>query len=135
MSDRNFKWYWGYGEQPEDFYGPEDSRDDILQVARNECDGQAFSIVEADKELPGTGIFDAGNVLQEYEDQNEECWGEDGPDIHPTREQELELEASLTAVLTAWMDKHKLHGSAWAFGTQRNHEFFPAEDAAEEPKP
>ena len=128
MTDGRFHWYWGYGVEPEVMYGQEDTRDAILQVARLESDGAAFTIVEADKQVPDCNIFDAGRVLEDYDDHNEECWGEDGSEITPTREQELELESALGAVLKNWMDKHALHGKAWAFGVQRNREYFPAQE-------
>lgn len=127
MSDRQFKWYWGYGEEPDVFYGGEDSRDAILQVARRECDGEGFSIVEADKSVPDFGFFDADQVLEQYDEHNIECWSEDGPDFPDIKlEVKRELEKALGATLKRWMDKHKCHGRAWAFGSQRHQEYFPA---------
>ena len=129
MSDGKFLWYWGYGEEPEACYGGENTREAILQVARLEADGEGFTIVEADKSVAGFDCFDADNVLEQYEDRNEECWGEDGPDFPPINgDVKRELETALAATLKAWMDKHDCHGRAWRFGTERYREYFPPEE-------
>ena len=124
--DGNFKWYWGRGSEPDVYWGEEDSREAIIQVARDEGDGECFTIVEADKSIPSFDVFDADNVLDNYYDHNEECWGEDGPDVEATLVAKQELERALANIFQEWMVKHKLT-KTWSFGTMRNHEFFPEE--------
>lgn len=127
--DNKFGWYWGYGEEPEMMYGPEETRDAILQVARSESDGAGFTICEADKSVLSFDIFDAGQIMDQYEEHNEECWGEDGSDVALTRAAEQSLEAALAATFEAWAKANDATGKAWAFGTTRNTEYFPAAEA------
>lgn len=124
--DGKFGWYWGHGREPDGMYGPEETRDAILQVARLECDGDGFTICEADKSVPAFDIFDAATVMEQYEEHNIECWGEDGPDIALTPAAERELEAALAATFEAWAKANAATGTAWTFGTQRHTEYFPA---------
>lgn len=130
--DGKFGWYWGRGEEPEGMHGPEDSRDAILQVAMSECDGVGFTICEADKAVPAFNIFDAGQVLEQYEEHNVECWSEDGPDIALTSEAERDLELVLAEAFGKWAKENDAVGNAWCFGTQRNIEYFPAPQAEQE---
>ncbi len=123
--DGNFQWYWGRGREPECMWGPEDTRDAILQVARTESDGQDFTICEADKSVPSFNIFDAGQVMEQYEEHNIECWSEDGPDIAMTRDAEKDLEAALADAFEKWARANDAVGNAWCFGTQRHTEYFP----------
>jgi hypothetical protein len=131
-SDGIFKWYWGSGPEPECMWGAEDTRDAILRVARLEAGGP-FLIQCADKALPSTSCFDADQVIEQYEEHNEGCWGEDGAEVDATPEQKRELEAKLADCLDRWMRKHGAHGRAWSFGVVRHSEFFdeqPAEASA-----
>ena len=127
--DGKFGWYWGRGEEPEGMHGPEDSREAILQVARSECDGEGFTICEADKAVPSFNIFDADDIIERYEEHNEECWSEDGADIALTREAEKDLESVLAAAFEKWAKENDAVGNAWCFGTQRHTEYFPASKA------
>lgn len=126
--DGIFKWYWGYGSEPESYYGEEDSREAILQVAYDESDGRAFTIIEADKSIPTFNIFDADRVIEDYEERNEECWGEDGFDGGLPSKLKRELEVRLSNTFKRWMEKHGLT-KTWAFGTSRNQEYFPERTA------
>ena len=132
MGDGKFCWYWGRGQEPEHCHGPEDTREAILQVAELETEGRGdFTIIEADKATPSTEMFSCGDVLEQYEEFNAECWGEDGADFHHvTPDAERELESALSAALYAWMEKHDCHGYAYLFGRQRNVEYFPAKAGA-----
>jgi hypothetical protein len=126
IGDNNFKWYWGRGSEPDVYWGGEDSREAIIEVARDDVDGESFTIIEADKSIPTFNVFDADNVLDSYVDHNEECWGEDGPDFDATLVAKNELELALANVLQEWMRKHSLI-KTWSFGTSRNQESFPEE--------
>jgi len=121
--DGVFKWYWGLGQEPEVCYGEVDSREEILQIAMRECDGEGFTILEADKSVPSFHVFNAECVVENYIDENAECWGEDGPELHPDALQESELEQMLAATFKSWMEKHRLV-KTWSFGTVRNQEYF-----------
>lgn len=126
-SDGNFKWYFGGGAQPE-YYTQEESREAALRAARIDYPEGDFTICEADKAVPSHDVFDGGHIIERFEELNEDCWGEDGAEIHPTGEQRRELEAALSATLKDWMDKHGLNGRVWSFGTTRNEEYFPHVD-------
>lgn len=118
-----FEWCCGGGVEPEFYYGPHGSREEAFQVGRSKFKGGTFTIVEADKSVPRFDVFDASRVLEDYEDQNEECWGEDGAEVKATADQERELEGALASVFQNWMEKHQLV-KTWTFGTMRNKETF-----------
>lgn len=130
--DENFKWWWGYGQYPAFFCDRSfDTRDEAISDARSAHPLGGWLIVEAveaikaDPEVTTTDIFDSDKILERYFEYNEDCWSPNGPGIAPTREQELELEADLKNSLTAWMDRHNLHGRVWTLALMRNEEYFP----------
>lgn len=135
--DGAFRWWWAIGIKDAEFYnGPCETRDQAIAEARgDDGDEYGFVIIEADRSVPKTTIFDAGGVFERYNEWNEECWGEDGADIDCTREQELDLEAMLAAAFDEWFKKHGIERRGWAFGTTRNQETFqPITNAAETEK-
>lgn len=109
-------------------YGPEDSREAVIDEAVSNVDRGSFTIVEADKAVVSFDFFDADSVYDSYADRNEDCWGEDGPDVSITPEANRELELALAATFETWARKHDAVGTVWAFGTQRNSQYFPAHD-------
>ena len=128
MGDNNFKWWWAIGtSQPESYNGPCDTREQAIAEAQAD-DGNVhgFVIVEADRSVPDCKIFDAGRMLEDYDEHNLECWGEDGADVQCTAEQEIDLEVMLTAAFDAWFKKHGISQSGWNFDTTRNAETFAA---------
>jgi hypothetical protein len=124
-SDGEFKWYYGCGKQPEVYYAGGDTREQTLAQAWSEYPEGGFSIIEGDKATPSFDCFRGDRVLEDYEEHNEECWGEDGAEIDATAGQCRELEVALAATLQAWMDKHQKRGKLWSFGETRNEEYFP----------
>lgn len=133
-AEENFQWWYavGHGSEPERYNGPCGTRDEAISEALNNDGSESgYAIVEAALSQPTTkGTFDANFVLVKYDENNEECWDEDGPEITPTSEQGSELEAALDKALDEWMERHGLRGRAWAFGATRNAEYFPPVDGA-----
>ena len=131
MGDGNFKWYYAVGTlEPETYTGACASREEAIAQARAE-DGDAygFVIVEADKSVPHCDVFDADHVLEQFEESNEERWGEDGPDLGDTPAQHRDLEKMLADAFEAWFTKHNIKREGWNFDVMRNEEKFPAKDA------
>ncbi|CAN7301035.1 hypothetical protein LJR231_001532 [Phyllobacterium sp. LjRoot231] len=124
-----FLWYWAHGAEPESYSVVDVStREAAIAAARaDDAHVHGFTIIEANKKVPTTNIFDADNVLEQYEEHNEESWGEDGSMIHAESAQKAELEKMLADALWVWMGKHGLHGHNYCFGETRNEEYFPAE--------
>jgi hypothetical protein len=131
--DGQFFWWWGAGAEPETYTGPCDSRETAISEARDEEDDRGFTVVEADRSVARSDIFRADRVLEDYMERNEECWGEDWPEIEATKEQRRELEQALTAALDGWFAQHGLKPKTWAFHTQQNEEYFaPVDGPAEQ---
>lgn len=126
-----FKWYWNHGSEPESYQGGLATRDEAIAAARADDAHVSFTIVEANKKVPTTDIFTAEDVIERYEEHNEGCWGEDGSMIVAENAEKKELETMLSDALSAWMDKHDLHGRAFMFDDMRNEEYFPAERTAQ----
>lgn len=124
-TDGIYRWYYGAGKEPEMYDGSELTRDAALSQAWGQYPAGDFTILEADKTRPTFDVLPAGWIIERYEECNEECWGEDGAEIHANPEQERELERALGKALKAWMDKHKKLGRVWAVGNTRNEEYFP----------
>lgn len=124
--DGNFFWWWAVGTRdPEVCTGPCDSREQAIAEARgNDGNEEGFIILEADRMVPSTEIFDADDVLGRYGEVNEECWSEDSFDLECSREQERDLESMLNETFAAWFEKHGIGRGGWAFHTVRNKETF-----------
>lgn len=130
MGDGNFNWWMAIGHDPEAYTGPYDSRDQAIAQAKSEDgDRDGFTIAEADKSIANGNPFDADQILERFEEVNEECWGEDGMEVHPTNAQATELEGILFEAFTMWMDRHKLTPRPFRFDTMRNEEYFPPLDS------
>lgn len=124
-----FHWYWGYGQEPEIFYGACATREEALAKAKADKDAleEGFTVVEASKLSAKHNIFSADNIIEQYEEHNVECWDEDGSQINPDDEAKRELEALLEQALDTWMDLHDAHGHAIGFDEMRNDEYFAPE--------
>ncbi|GLQ09217.1 hypothetical protein GCM10007913_11490 [Devosia yakushimensis] len=103
-----YKWYWGHGPFPEHYHGGVATGDEALALAREHFPNGDFCIVEADKTLPSTDCFDAGDILDRFEDKNIECWGENGFDTPITSAEKRELEQKLADCFARWLRKHGL---------------------------
>lgn len=123
--DGKFAWYFGIGKHPDVYYAGGDTREQTIAQAWGDYPEGGFSIVEADRAVPSFDCFRGDRVLEDYEEHNEECWGEDGADIDASAGECRELEVALAATLQAWMDKHDKRGKLWSFGDTRNEEYFP----------
>lgn len=129
----NFKWYWAAGSSPDTFNGQCDTREQAIAEAEadDNCIERGFTIIEAAPAVVRFDCFDSERVLEELEEHNLECWGEDGMDLGGTDEQRKELEQMLSATLVAWLDKYGLKPAAWAFGETRNEEYFEPQSGDE----
>lgn len=131
MGDGNFKWWWGYGTEPETCHGPFDSREAAITDA-NGADGNGFTIMEADKAVPTYDIFDAGQVFERFIECNEEVFHEDdgvgGPSEVPV---DRELEIALMDVFRKWVETHDAAPAVWYFGVTRSQQYIlPEKEAA-----
>lgn len=128
-SDGIWRWYWGLGTECEAYHLAA-SRDDAYELGMGECaPGDVFTIVEATKLVPSFKVFDADRVFEEFEEHNEECWGEDGAEIAATEEQKRDLEERLASVLRAWAPRDFFR--AWSLGEFRNEEEITVPGGAE----
>lgn len=132
MGDGNFQWWAATGQDPESYDGPFSTREEaVAQMMAEDGRECGYTVIEADKAIARSDIFDAGMIYERYEEYNEECWGEDGADFHTTREQDRDLERMLTEAFDAWFVKHGTRPRAWCFGETRNQQYVPPETAAQ----
>lgn len=126
--DGNFRWWWGSGSEPENYSGPFNSRDEAHADAMGDGEPEVyggFTICEADKSVL-RGSID-GDDLAEYvterlADNNEECWGEDGPNGEAwTNEAMKALAKALEKTVSDWVAQYP--AKTWAFGNMRNEEY------------
>jgi hypothetical protein len=119
MADE-WKWYWGYGREPERYHGSFATSEEAVEAAKAAAQVEHTSemTVVRGRPMPLTDdFFDADRVLDEWHDRNEELQDEDGElAMKPSFEQKHELEAMLNAAFKAWRAKHEL-GRAWAMDT------------------
>jgi hypothetical protein len=128
MGDGKFHWYYAVGTtEPEHYYGKCDTREQAIAQARaDDGDLYGFVIIEADRSVPTCKVFDADNILEQFQEYNEECWGEDGMELGETPEQRRDLEEMLAAAMDAWFVKHGIERTGYNFDVMRNQETFPA---------
>lgn len=117
-------WRWYYARQGDEPYHPADSREDALAKGRQEFGVWGFVLCEAIPAPLHHDIFDADEVLEQFEGTNEDHWGEAG-ETDPTLAQRTELEQALAATLAAWRTRHGLY-EAGLFAETRNEERVPA---------
>ncbi len=120
--DADEVWGWFYSRAEDEPYRMASSRDDAIEQGADEFDGEPFHIIEATKAKLSDQIFDACRVMEEFEERNEEAWGEDGPDATVDLDARTELEHVLNAAFAAWRAKHN-PWTAWALGRTRNGEW------------
>lgn len=137
-----FKWFCAQHSDSESWHGAFDSRDEAVAEGLLNYD-IGFWIVEANKAVPSAHIFDAGSVLEDFEESNVECWGEDGAEINYNGNNPDEVSASkrleqyLGDALAKWLKEEGVGQIGWAFGEQRNSEYIAplVQQAAPEPDP
>ncbi|MDW9650826.1 hypothetical protein GOB33_22340 [Sinorhizobium meliloti] len=115
------------------FQGPYDSREEAIQVGETDFDGESFYVVEADKSVMSANIDGealAERIMEELCDNNEECFGEDGPDDPWAKydKPHRSLSNAIEKAVEDWLAAHP--GKTWSFGTMRNGETIAAKLAA-----
>lgn len=116
-------WQWWYSNTEEHYQGPCETREEAIATGFHEYGGEGILyIVEAYQQTPGTDIFHADRVLEDFFEENEECWGEDGePFLQADLKDTNNLENRLSAVLHSYLAQNNALRS-WAFDGVRNHE-------------
>lgn len=132
MGDKNFKWWCGGGKEPEVYFGPFDSRDDAMGKARAEYPDGHFTICEADKAVLSFDMFAADRLLEDFEEHNNECWGEDGMDVCLKPTEERALEKHMADAFRSWLEASSEMPVAWAIGETRTEEYHPPVSAPAE---
>lgn len=104
-------WWWAESNDAELYNGPFAAKEDAIASAHAEEeageDHSARVLFFGGNRPLGYDCFDAEQVLENFEEYNEECFGEDGPLPGATPEQERELEVALGFALRTWNDRHK----------------------------
>jgi hypothetical protein len=132
MGDKNYKWWVGFSEDDERFSGPYDTGEEAVDVGREEYDGR-FYVVEADKSVIVANIdgeFYAELIMEDICENNEECFGEDGPDdpwahipdAHRT------LGRAIEDAVKTWLAANP--GKTWCFGDVRSGAYVEHVEAA-----
>lgn len=111
-------WFYAISEDAEGWYHAA-SREGAIAKGRELFNGDAFVILEGRRATLRDDIFDADHVIDQFEEKNEECWGEDGPTGETNADIKAELEAVLTAAFAAWRSKHN-PWTSWACDKTRN---------------
>lgn len=121
-------WKWWWSRDAERYEGPFDSYEDALADARDKyqsehAEFETVAIVEAYQAELTDDIFDAWDVIESFNEWNEEHADPEGDGcidvFRVTADQRQELEAALKMAWSAWRAKHKL-GTAWSFAASRN---------------
>ncbi len=126
MSETNWKWYVGYSEE-EFTSGPYDTRDEAVQIARDEYEGGW--IIEAHKSpLSLAAHFDVEDFLERAEEEVCEYSNPDGETIFDVTElQRNDLKLRVMQTIEQWQIDHNLKFEPWVFTGQRNLEFINGE--------
>lgn len=127
-TDGKFLWYWAPYPEPEVWYGAKATREEAVALALEHNPQGGYSICEADKAQPNAEMFDADNLLEQYEEHNTECWSEDGPEIALTSDDKRSLEKHMAEAFQAWMTASGHEAKAWCFGQTRVHDWIPEHD-------
>lgn len=128
-------WQWFASSDEENYLtGPEDTREAIIEVGKNDYDGDGFYIVEAVRSDPSRLIPSAENFLTQTlegaADDGE--FGEDGDyDLCGAPETQARAISELDAALQSWTAKWKhVLPAPWRFARTRNAEYVPSEEEA-----
>lgn len=81
MGNKIYKWYVADSINAEIYNSKHDTREDALAAANAEFGSDPFVLIEADKSVVAP-IFSedyvAEIIMEQLEENNPECWGEDG---------------------------------------------------------
>lgn len=83
MGDNIYKWYVASSFDDEVYAGKYDDRESALASAKAEYGDAPFVLIEADKTVVKPTVrpgFFIDQILEDLEEGNPECWGEDGAD-------------------------------------------------------
>jgi Arc/MetJ-type ribon-helix-helix transcriptional regulator len=126
-------WWWGYGEKPERYYGPFPTRDEAIRDAAENTPrdrDETATICTAERARLTDDIFNADDVIEQFEEWNEEKWEEYGPTPAPiSLEARRDLEQALNAAFAAWRAKHD-PWQAWALEDFENVEIITVRGSA-----
>lgn len=129
MGDKNYKWWTADVADTESFSGPYDSREEAIATGHGEypaADYEAFYIVEADKSVIRASFSEddiAERIMEQICENNEECFGEDGPDDPWSHHAgaHAALEAALQKAVDGWLADYP--GRTFCFDDMRNGEY------------
>lgn len=130
MGDKNYKWYHGYAEDAESFSGPFDTKEEAISSGSGFYDSD-FYVCEADKTVMRANVDGemlAERIMEELCDNNEECFGEDGPndpwshikDAHRT------LGNAIEQAVADWLKDYP--GRTWSFDHVRDGSYVTVEE-------
>lgn len=121
-------WWAGQGGEGRFSLGPFLTRDEAVAAGRRDWDGAAFDIVEAVKGEPSLRV-DGDDILEMIDGRNEDHHDPDGDaTIFPgdiSREARKELGDAVSAIIAAWVERHKVQVQGYMFDLSRNDEFVP----------
>ena len=125
-----WQWYAGYGKNPKRYnIGPHNSREDVIAEINRGYEGELFTIIEANQGRYCYRVFDIDRFLEDLDEANTERVDGDGDGRvidEVTRDQENDLETMVNDVIEAWVAKHNLESTPWAFVETRNEELYKA---------
>jgi hypothetical protein len=129
MADQDWKWWVGHCE--ERFHTQCDTRDEAVQIARDDYDGGY--IVEATQEsnIALSDYIDIEQLLEMAEDRAHDDHGDPEGDMvvfEVTQEQTDDLEKRIRAEVENWQKAQGLTFRGWRFSAARNGEYIPGAD-------
>ncbi|MDP3405079.1 MAG: hypothetical protein Q8S03_10345 [Brevundimonas sp.] len=130
-------WAWWASRDEENYtVGPCATRDEVIQTARTDFDGEGFHVIEA-LTTPVTCLIPSGRQFIEHalEDAADNgLFGEDGDfGVRGPAPRQAEAIGALDAVLGAWTHAYgDILPRPWAFAQTRNPAWFDGENAEAE---
>jgi hypothetical protein len=107
MGDKNFKWYVADSIDAELFHSQHDTREEALAEGRGIFGDYPFVLIEADKAVVKPVIntdWLTETLLEQLEENNPECWSEDGAD--GAWQDIPALERLLEEAVAKWLTDH-----------------------------
>lgn len=130
MSEKD-DWSWWVGHDDERYTTECGSRDEAVQVAKNEYDGGYICEAKKPSNIKISRYFDGHMFAENAEDSASEDHGdpEGGDEIFKiTPDQRKDMQIMVRAAMDAWQEKHGLTFTGFQFSASRNHEHIPAPD-------
>ncbi|NTF69408.1 hypothetical protein [Rhizobium rhizogenes] len=107
MGDKNFKWYVADSIEAEIFNSKHDTREEAIKEGYSFYGKDPFVIIEADNTVvkPTFNSDDiVSEILESLEENNQECWWEDGADGAWAETKQLEL--AIEKAVADWLTSH-----------------------------